>query len=35
MWDMARSFGVGLTAVTWEMLTLVDHYPIAILRIEE
>jgi F420-0:gamma-glutamyl ligase-like protein len=35
VWDMARSFGVGLTAVTWEMLTLVDHYPIAILRIEE
>jgi F420-0:gamma-glutamyl ligase-like protein len=35
VWDMARSLGVGLTDVTWEMLRLVDHYPIAILRVEE
>jgi F420-0:gamma-glutamyl ligase-like protein len=35
VWDMARSFGVGLTDVTWEMLKLVDHYPIVILRVEE
>lgn len=35
VWDMAKSFGVGLTDVTWGMLRLVDHYPIAILRIEE
>ena len=35
VWDMARSFGVGLTDVTWEMLRLVDHYPIVILRVEE
>jgi F420-0:gamma-glutamyl ligase-like protein len=32
VWDMAERLGVGLTDVTWEMLTLVDHYPIAILR---
>jgi hypothetical protein len=32
---MARSLGVGLTDVTWEMLRLVDHYPIVILRVEE
>ena len=35
VWDMARSFGVGLTDVTWEMLRLVDHYPIVILRVDE
>jgi F420-0:gamma-glutamyl ligase-like protein len=35
VWDMARSLGVGLTDVTWEMLRLVDHYPIAILRVEK
>jgi F420-0:gamma-glutamyl ligase-like protein len=35
VWDMARSLGVGLTDVTWKMLKLVDHYPIAILRVEE
>jgi len=35
VWDMAESLGVGLTEVTWEMLGLVDHYPIAILRVED
>jgi F420-0:gamma-glutamyl ligase-like protein len=35
VWDMAESLGVGLTEVTWEMLGLVDHYPIAILRVVE
>jgi F420-0:gamma-glutamyl ligase-like protein len=35
VWDMARRLGVGLTDVTWEMLRLVDHYPIVILRVEE
>jgi len=35
VWDMARSLGVGLTDVTWEMLRMVDHYPIVILRVEE
>ena len=35
VWDMARSLGVGLTHVSWEMLRLVDHYPIAILRVED
>lgn len=33
VWDMAERLGVGLTDVTWEMLALVDHYPIAILRV--
>ena len=33
VWDMAERLGVGLTDVTWEMLTQVDHYPIAILRV--
>jgi F420-0:gamma-glutamyl ligase-like protein len=35
VWDMAKRFGVGLTEVTWDMLRLVDHYPIAILRVED
>ena len=35
VWDMAKRLGVGLTDVTWEMLGLVDHYPIVILRVEE
>jgi F420-0:gamma-glutamyl ligase-like protein len=35
VWDMAEKLGVGLTEVTWEMLNMVDHYPIAILRIIE
>jgi F420-0:gamma-glutamyl ligase-like protein len=33
VWDMAEKLGVGITDVTWEMLNMVDHYPIAILRI--
>ncbi|MDP6458684.1 MAG: coenzyme F420-0:L-glutamate ligase [Candidatus Bathyarchaeota archaeon] len=35
VWDMAKRFGVGLTEVTWDMLRLVDHYPIAILRVKD
>jgi len=32
VWDMARRFHVGLTDVTWEMLDLVRHYPIVLVR---
>ncbi|MEM2339448.1 MAG: coenzyme F420-0:L-glutamate ligase, partial [Nitrososphaerales archaeon] len=32
VWDMAESFQVGLTDVTWEMLESVKHYPIVIVR---
>jgi F420-0:gamma-glutamyl ligase-like protein len=32
VWDMARSFSVPLTDVTWEMLDTVRHKPIVILR---
>jgi F420-0:gamma-glutamyl ligase-like protein len=32
VWDMAESFKVPLTGVTWEMLDTVRHKPIVILR---
>lgn len=32
VWDMARNFHVGLTEVTWEMLDLIRHYPIVLVR---
>jgi F420-0:gamma-glutamyl ligase-like protein len=32
VWDMAETFEVGLTAVTWEMLETVKHKPIVIVR---
>lgn len=31
-WDMAEKFKVSLTGVTWEMLRMITHYPIAIVR---
>jgi len=31
-WDMAERFGVGLTGVTWELLTKIKHRPIVIVR---
>jgi len=31
-WDMAESFGVGLTEVTSDMLEKIPHYPIVIVR---
>lgn len=31
-WDMAERFRVGLTEVTWEMLSSMLHYPIVIVR---
>jgi len=32
VWDMAETFGVKLTEVTWEMLGEVEHKPIVIVR---
>ncbi len=34
VWDMAKTFGVSLTGVTWEMLDKVKHQPIVIIRPE-
>ncbi|MGQ9513603.1 MAG: coenzyme F420-0:L-glutamate ligase [Thermoproteota archaeon] len=31
-WDMAERYGVGITCVTWEMLSSTHHYPIVIVR---
>ncbi|MFQ6135006.1 MAG: coenzyme F420-0:L-glutamate ligase [Nitrososphaerales archaeon] len=31
-WHMAERFGVGLTAVTWEMLERVAHYPVVVVK---
>jgi len=33
VWDMAETFNVSLTNVTWEMLELVEHKPIVIVRL--
>jgi len=32
VWEMAESFGVSLTSVTWDMLDGVEHKPIVIVR---
>jgi F420-0:gamma-glutamyl ligase-like protein len=32
VWDMADRFGVGLAEVSWEMLEIVKHKPIVIVR---
>jgi F420-0:gamma-glutamyl ligase-like protein len=32
VWKMAKHFHVGLTGVTWEMLSGVQHKPIVIVR---
>jgi len=32
VWDMAESFSVSLTSVTWDMLDRVEHKPIVIVR---
>jgi len=32
VWDMANTFNVSLTEVTWEMLNKVKHQPIVIIR---
>jgi F420-0:gamma-glutamyl ligase-like protein len=34
VWDMARTFGVPLTAVSWEMLEKIEHKPIVVVRLE-
>jgi F420-0:gamma-glutamyl ligase-like protein len=30
VWDMAETFGVSVTEVTWEMLIEIEHRPIVI-----
>lgn len=32
VWDMAKTFNVKLTGVTWKMLEGVEHHPIVIIR---
>ena len=32
VWDMAKTFNVNLTDVTWKMLDSVKHRPIVIIR---
>ncbi len=32
VWDMAKTFNVNLTGVTWKMLESVEHRPIVIIR---
>ncbi|MFQ6073800.1 MAG: coenzyme F420-0:L-glutamate ligase [Candidatus Bathyarchaeia archaeon] len=32
VWDMAETFNVALTGVSWEMLSEIEHKPIVILR---
>jgi F420-0:gamma-glutamyl ligase-like protein len=32
VWDMAETFNVNLTGVTWKMLDSVKHRPIVIIR---
>jgi F420-0:gamma-glutamyl ligase-like protein len=32
VWDMAKTFNVKLTGVTWKMLQSVEHHPIVIIR---
>jgi F420-0:gamma-glutamyl ligase-like protein len=34
VWDMAKTFMVPLTGVTWEMLDKVKHHPIVVIRPE-
>ncbi|UCC58395.1 MAG: coenzyme F420-0:L-glutamate ligase [Candidatus Bathyarchaeum sp.] len=35
VWDMAKTFNVKLTGVTWKMLESVEHRPIVIIRPKE
>lgn len=35
VWDMAETFGVGITGVTWAMLRSLRHKPIVVLRREK
>lgn len=35
VWDMARTFKVPLTSVSWEMLEKIQHKPIVIVRLED
>lgn len=33
VWDMAETFRVNLTSVSWEMLEMIEHKPIVIVRL--
>ena len=35
VWGMAESMGTGFTGVTWEMMDMVHHHPVAIIRVRE
>jgi F420-0:gamma-glutamyl ligase-like protein len=35
VWDMAKTFEVPLTAVSWEMLEKIQHKPIVIVRLKD
>ena len=35
VWDMAKTFKVPLTSVSWEMLEKIQHKPIVIVRLED
>ena len=33
VWDMAETFGVPVTGVSWEMLDRIPHKPVVIVRV--
>ncbi len=35
VWDMAETFNVSLTSVTWDMLDKVEHQPIVIIKLHK
>ncbi len=35
VWGMAETMGTGLTGVTWEMMDMVHHHPVALIRVIE
>ncbi len=35
VWDMAETFGVNITSVTWSMLKALKHQPIVVLRLRK
>jgi F420-0:gamma-glutamyl ligase-like protein len=35
VWGMAESMGTGLTGVTWDMMDMVHHHPVALIRVRE
>ncbi len=35
VWDMAETFKVSLTGVTWDMLDAVEHRPVVIVKLHK